>query len=370
MPLSEQERHMPDTEMSANPEDLARKYPTSYTKTPVGHESTTGETSRDVYGKKFFYILVDEIFKSEIEKTSFSFERCTLINCTFVGPMKIYFTSCRLIDCKFENGVGGDIPEAIPRITQNIWMVYCDMRRFELEKNSYFSGIKITDSSFSSTAFTDILFHNVEFGKIVLHETSGLSRCFQLEQVIVANDQVSYLNRQLQSIETSIVDKWASWDRLRTFGRLPLFGTSFSVLIVIPSLFWLLAEYNRQIDRIQRAVVAVPVPEHIKTLVSSLHPIQVPSLSLWILISTLLLAIASTLFTTFCPSRIKEYSPAQWEYQLRESMLPYLVDSWSNPLARIVAAPCYLLGAVGTVIILAIKLFNAGKFIIKNAGFW
>jgi hypothetical protein len=46
--------------------------------------------------------------------------------------------------------------------------------------------------------------------------------------------------------------------------------------------------------------------------------------------------------------------------------LHYLPLSWSHRWMRLVAGVCYLVGAFGTLLILIVKLWNAGKFIIEN----
>jgi hypothetical protein len=150
---------------------------------------------------------------------------------------------------------------------------------------------------------------------------------------------------------------------------LPLAGVSFSALVAIPTVTFLLATYNKQVtilrDWAALKIAVIPAPV-ISGFVERLHPIALPSLTFWLLISTIFLAVASTLFTGACPDRIKEFSLKQWEDELRQPASQYLSLAWSRRWARVPAAICYLLGTAGTGLIFLVKLWNAGRFIITN----
>jgi Pentapeptide repeats (8 copies) len=124
-------------------------------------------------------------------------------------------------------------------------------------------------------------------------------------------------------------ERWFDWERLRGVGRLPLFGVSYTVLLLIPIVFYVLALYNEKIDLVRAwALQAVTSPDHplhqlAPHILDRLHPRPIPSLSFVLLTSTILLAIASTLYTFRCPSRIKEFSRDQWCDQLGHSLLHY-----------------------------------------------
>jgi hypothetical protein len=121
-----------------------------------------------------------------------------------------------------------------------------------------------------------------------------------------------------------------NWERLRTVGRLPLFGLSYTALILIPIVFYGLEFYNSKVDLIREwAAQVAAMPDQsmrfaAEITVKHLHTQPIPSFSLVLLGSTVLLAAASTLYTLFCPSRIKEFSCDQWCDQLGRSLLALL----------------------------------------------
>lgn len=117
-------------------------------------------------------------------------------------------------------------------------------------------------------------------------------------------------------------------------GRLPLFGVSYTVLILIPILFYSLALYNDKVELIRawaEHIVVLPdstLPRLAPFVLERLHPCPIPSLSFLLLVSTVLLAVGSTLYTFFCPSRVKEFGRDQWCDQLGHSLLHYWPLAW------------------------------------------
>jgi hypothetical protein len=161
------------------------------------------------------------------------------------------------------------------------------------------------------------------------------------------------LGNDAQFFETSHrpwPERWLDWERLRVVGRLPLFGVSYTVLLLIPIVFYGLALYNDKIDLARAwAAQAVPSPDHPlhrlpPLLLERLHPRPLPSQSLLLLISTVLLAVGSTLYTFFCPSRVKEFSRDQWRDQLGRSLLHYWPLAWKHRYIGSPAPPAMPLG--------------------------
>jgi Pentapeptide repeats (8 copies) len=60
-------------------------------------------------------------------------------------------------------------------------------------------------------------------------------------------------------------ERWLDWERLRVVGRLPLFGASYTVLILIPIIFYGLALYNDKIE------LVCTWAEHVTTLPDHPH---------------------------------------------------------------------------------------------------
>jgi hypothetical protein len=168
-------------------------------------------------------------------------------------------------------------------------------------------------------------------------------------------------------------EHWLDWERLRVVGRLPLFGLSYTALILIPVVFYGLALYNDKIDLVRAwAAQAVTSPDHplhrlAPLLLERLHPQPLPSLSLLLLASTVLLAVGSSLYTFFCPSRIKEFSRDQWCDQHGHPLLHYWPFAWKHRHLRLACATCYALGGVSALWVLSTKLWHTGLFIWRHS---
>src|SRR6185369_7609087 len=99
---------------------------------------------------------------------------------------------------------------------------------------------------------------------------------------------------------------WTSWERLRVFGKLPIFGASYSAMLTLPFLFYLLEVFNGRVEQIRASASLLAqgdsaVSTIAKALLSHLHAEPVPRLSLLLFIGTILLAIASTIYAVGCP---------------------------------------------------------------------
>ena len=180
------------------------------------------------------------------------------------------------------------------------------------------------------------------------------------------------------------LEKYLDWSRLRTVGRLPLFGASYSALILIPIIFYVFAIYNNSVDTMRDMVDKVlhwlgELTRQDPSIVGSLlyeirikaHNLlqrwPIPSQSLLILISTILLAIGSSLYTFFCPPRIKEYSQTQWCDELKCSLLHYWPLAWKYRWVRFLCAFSYALGGLGALWVIGTKVWGTAKFIIHNS---
>jgi hypothetical protein len=168
-------------------------------------------------------------------------------------------------------------------------------------------------------------------------------------------------------------ERWFDWERLRVVGRLPLFGISYTALILIHIIFYGLALYNDKVELIRAwADLAGALPDHpwhrLALLIRDrLHPRPLPSQSLLLLVSTVLLAAGSTLYTFFSPSRVKEFSRDQWCDQLSRSLLHYWPLAWKHRYIRLICAACYALGGAGALWVLGTKVGRTAVFIWRHS---
>ena len=72
--------------------------------------------------------------------------------------------------------------------------------------------------------------------------------------------------------------------------------------------------------------------------------LPIPNQSMLIIFSTVLLASGATLYTFFCPSRVKEFSRDQWCDQLGRHLIHYWPLAWKWRYVRVVCALCYFFG--------------------------
>ncbi|HEX3864515.1 MAG TPA: hypothetical protein VHY35_22760 [Stellaceae bacterium] len=289
------------------------------------------------------------------------FERCTFFNCIFTADAPLSFSYCRLIDCQFWPGSDD---KTKPR---HLYFYRCELReRWSLNDANTFGELILHDTSFGLCNFVAVRFFDVELtGNSIFLAPTGLPLCQGLGRIRVQEQTIADFNYYLCDTRLDYFDQYASWEKLRSFGRLPLFGTSLSALVSIPLLFFALSYYNDHVRRLHDA----PTAADFKLFVNTLHEIPLPALSFWLLISTLLLGIASSIYSLACPARVREFSQSQWTDQFGKSGLVYLSDSWSRRRVRALVAAFYWIGGAGTSIILLIKLWNAAVFIWKNSTF-
>lgn len=183
--------------------------------------------------------------------------------------------------------------------------------------------------------------------------------------------------RYFESCERRRPERWLDWEALRGFGRLPLFGASYTALVFIPLLLFLLAFYNDKVAVVRgwadkAAKLADPKSEVAalaKTVQDRLQPQPVPSQSMILLGSVVLLAVASTLYAMFCPSRVKEFSKDQWCDQLGRSLLHYWPYSWRYRPVRFICGFCYVVGGSGALWVIGSKVVRAGIYIAQHSSF-
>jgi hypothetical protein len=184
------------------------------------------------------------------------------------------------------------------------------------------------------------------------------------------NFSTTRINQPVQYFETAIlpfVDRWMDCERVRIFGKLPLFGASYSMLVAIPLFFYALEIYNDKVALLRTwaedKALSTGMPQ---TLLRHLQKLPPPDLSKVLLLSTLALAFGATIYTLWCPSRIKEFSRDQWKYQLQLSVVHYLADAWRRRPLRVASLAFYIVGGLGALGVLGSKLANVAEFLLSN----
>jgi hypothetical protein len=273
------------------------------------------------------------------------------------GNQPVKLERCRLYKCKV--GTGGNTRFIDAQFIE-CEIIECTFHRVEMINVRFENCYFLRNHFIYGTIFT----------RTRLLRPHGLETNINLH--FVRNEGEAELEEDLRHAPLPLTEKFASWERLRTLGLLPLFGVSFSALVVIPIVVFLIGTYNEQVRRLQdwassHAEKLPPAATSLlEPLASRLHPIPIPNLTFWLLISTFLLGTASMLYALFCPARVKEFSLEGWTNEIGRSGLHYLPLSWGHRWVRLIVGVCYLAGGLGTILILIVKLINAGKFIVAN----
>jgi hypothetical protein len=237
------------------------------------------------------------------------------------------------------------------------------------------SKADLSEAKLAKANLAGAMLHETALARADLDGVRGVYKARGLETTRLREGDVQYF----EACQRSWPERLFDWERLRVVGRLPLFGISYTALILIPIVFYGLALYNDKIDLVRAwAAQAVPSPDHplhwlAPLLLERLHPRPIPRQSLLLLGSTILLAAGSTLYTFFSPSRIKEFSRDQWCDQIGRSLLHYWPLAWKHRYIRLTCAACYALGGVGALWVLGTKVWHTGVFIWKHStwpGLW
>ena len=234
------------------------------------------------------------------------------------------------------------------------------------------SRIELADCRFQKRVFINCRFDaSVSMERVSFDGCHGVQASAGLHRVRVVGgpSESHHLAEAFADLPLPFTLRHWSWERLRTFGLLPLFGVSLSALVAIPAAMGLLAVYNRQIGRWRDWTAAQGEHNFLAPLIQfaeRLELVAVPSLSLALLLSTVFLGIASTIFSFFCPPRIKEFSLERWTDELQQHPVNYVPLSWKRPVLRCIAGACYWAGGALAIFVLLAKIGGAGWFIFQN----
>ncbi|MCU7862431.1 MAG: pentapeptide repeat-containing protein [Candidatus Thiodiazotropha sp. (ex Lucinoma borealis)] len=235
-----------------------------------------------------------------------------------------------------------------------------------------FTKAFILRSNIHTSKFFEVNFHKCSFYELNISYID-FKRSYGI-RTSLGLDTLSFETDNVTSFETSIQDwqeKYFNWDKLRTVGKLPLFGASYFALIIIPIYFYGLDIYNQNIELIRDWAALSAQEDNLSTkrfaefITAKLHPLPVPTRSLAILVSTIFLALGSTFYTFKCPSRIKEFNQDKWVDELNKSLLSYWPLSWKFRYIRLLSALFYFIGGSILFYILLEKLYGVLQYIHK-----
>lgn len=286
-----------------------------------------------------------------------NFERAQLAHCNFEMAD---LTGAKLIGANFQNA---------HLSLANLTDARCDnagMGSIDLD-NANLSGAVLRRANLSGSNLRSAILAGADFRGAILDgvDFADAERAPQAVNLDLVN---TASGSQFDACKRDRFDRVFDWEGLKIFGRLPLFGVSITVLILIPLFLYVLAIYNDKVDAL-RAWADRDRSKLAETIRTRLHPQPIPSQSMILFVSTLLLGAGSTIYALGCPSRIKEFSKDQWCDQLQRPLLHYWPLSWKHRKWRIVCAACYVVGGLGALWVLGCKLWHAGWYIAEHSTF-
>ena len=283
-------------------------------------------------------------------------------------------------------------------------------------------------------------FEEASLSGVNLQDARGLADATGLETTRLPDDA-----KHTETCRLPWTERFCDWERLRRFGRLPLFAVSYTALLIIPIYMYSLALYNQKIEAarlwaervearrrpeagprerpamagllrkraealarkgellkrqageagkdgaLAAAVgdlagdvagaageieailgglgagqdVAEAVDEMARTVREKLKPAKV-DWRVWVaLLSTILLAMASTLYVLFCPKRVQEFSKTVWCDQLGKPLLHYWAMAWRHRALRLLCMTLYLTGGPLALMLIAVKLVDTVWVIVR-----
>lgn len=276
------------------------------------------------------------------------------------------FSKAALREARFENAtltrtsfVGANLHQAS---FSDAKLVEVDLTRAELHR------ARLAGSTWLKVRIRDADFTEADLSRASMVEVIDAHRARGLEHT-----KVDHALRYFDSARRGAIDRYCDWEKLRTVGKLPLFGASYAALVLIPISFYLLDIYNQHIVATVRAwgmALETSTDDRLSQLAPSflahIHQLPIPSQSLLLLVATILLALASTIYVLGCPARIKEFSREQWCHELRHELVHYWPFAWRHRFWRVVCGVSYVIGGTLVLWILATKLWRAGAFIVRN----
>lgn len=257
----------------------------------------------------------------------------------------------------------------------------------------------LTTADIHRATFYEVKLQDADFTHV---KNAHTARKLETTSVLGA-DSVKYFETCIRPRHVMV-----DWEWPKIFGRLPLFGVSYTVLIMVPIMMYALAFYNEKVtqvsvlgDRAERLMQSPkdqspkdqspkdespkdesPKDESPETVTPTdavahsatrwakeLKPLAIPSQAMFLLTSTVFLAFASTIYAFACPSRIKEFSRDQWCDQMDKSLIHYWPLAWKRPIWRLVCFALYIVGGAGMVWVICCKVWTAGQYIWEHGAF-
>lgn len=139
-----------------------------------------------------------------------------------------------------------------------------------------------------------------------------------------------------------------NWGAIRRAGSLPLFELSY-VALTASLLMITTVGYLNSTEIIQYFEYPIPLPGRV----------------MWLLVSSFMLFVGTTMYRMRCPDRIQEFSETQWVEQHARPRLQYFAESWKRPWQ--VPTSLFLgFGGVAAALLLLERVWVATWYVIEE----
>ena len=263
-----------------------------------------------------------------------AFHDCVFQNCTFIrkdNANGIEFSKCTFDKCRFE---AGD-----------------------------FGILKIKDSKIRNSNFARGL--HVSF--LRMQNIQGIETCTGVENIEIESPGMRrVVQDDLAAAPIPFMYRQFSWAKLRGFGSLPFFGFSYVGTAIILFLLSVIELYNSQLMSFHAWSNLSEGSGALAGLVTRFHVIKLDWQTPWLLVGTVLLIFASTIYAWKCPERVKEFSLERWTNELGKEAINYVPLTWRNPVLRVICGTCFYAGGTITAVVLMVRLGEGFSQALRN----
>lgn len=316
---------------------------------PIAAGPSVHEALTEHFGTTTFDEVTGESFEGrqfvDMSENCKAWIGCTFTDCLLAPPGAHFFFGCRFVRCT--------IGRAQYRSGTTYRMCVFESTEFE----GTFIGPVFIEGEFRTNRFS----HRTTFSRYFrLDRVRGLETSAGLEAV-KTEGKVDELSDDLRYATLPWWCKcWSPWASLRSVGSLPFFGISYAAFPALVALIAVVNVYNEQVTVWHAAAQArASDPSVLEHWSRSMRRITLSYETVVLLLSSVLLMIASTIYALRCPDRIKEFSLERWETELGNHACNYVPLSWRYPVYRWIALVCYALGRTGALLILVWRLIVA-----------
>jgi hypothetical protein len=246
----------------------------------------------------------------------------------------------------------------------------CQLTEADLTRASLYRA-RLAGANLDKASVAGVNFLEADLTSVSLRDVKGVTHAKNLERVDLRPDA-----RYFETCERGWWERNCDWESLRRIGNLPLFAISYTALLLIPLYVYAVAAYNQKVELARDWAGKVghshagkfepALGQFAEVTQDKLKPLPTSWRTWLAFISTVLLAIASTIYRLRCPDRVQEFTRTKWCDELRHSLLHYWPLSWRERWVRIPCGSLYVVGGVLGLSLILVKLWDVFWLILEN----